>query len=122
MSKFSGRYDLYDSLISIGEIKDFSKIHIFLGDNPIELRIDSQTDLIPYYAYEPMLIVRNNEEWVIKIPNDRPRFNECYRDELCYRNELYKEMVNSGHYLDIIAYRWCYGWDRKFKGFEEKEK
>ena len=116
MSKFSGRHDLYDSLIAIGEIKDFSKVHIFIGENPIELRIDSQIDLIPYYSYTPIVLAHSNEGYVIKIPNDRPRLSEYYRDK------LYEEMVNSGYYLETIAYRWCYGWDRKFKGFLGKEK
>ena len=49
MSIFSGKCDIYDSLIEICGVTDFSKVHIFVKNNPVELRIDSYKDLIPYF-------------------------------------------------------------------------
>lgn len=108
MSKFSGRCDLYDSLIMIGEVSDFSNVHIFINDNPIELRIDSQKDLIPYYACIASMSVYNNGKYHIRISGE-PCFLAEERD--FYKDILYKEMVENG-YDKNIAYRWCYGWDR----------
>lgn len=53
MSVYSGKCDLFDSLIAIGKVTDFSKVHIYINDNPVELRIDSYKDLIPYFPCVP---------------------------------------------------------------------
>jgi hypothetical protein len=108
MSKFSGRCDLYDTLIMIGDVKDFSKVHIFINDNPIELRIDSQKDLIPYYACIPSVSVYSNGEYFIRIGGE-----VCFlAEERCfYKYVLYEEMIENG-YDKNIAYKWCYGLEK----------
>jgi hypothetical protein len=108
MSVFSGRCDLYDTLIIIGEVEDFSKVHIFINDNPIELRIDSQKDLIPYYACISSISAYDNGEYFIRISGE-PCFLE---EESDYRKDiLYEEMVKNG-YDKNTAYKRCYGWKR----------
>ena len=64
MSNFSGVCDLFDNIIDINGTTDFSKVHIYIGEHPIELRIDSQKDLIPYYPFVAGLSnYYNGEQW-----------------------------------------------------------
>ena len=63
MSVYSGKCDLYDSLIAIGEVNDFSKVHIYINHNPVELRIDSYKDLIPYFPCVPSVETHSNGEY-----------------------------------------------------------
>lgn len=52
ISRYSGKCDVYDVLVNINEVKDFSKIKIYArGNGLVPLRIDCQKDLIPYYPY-----------------------------------------------------------------------
>ena len=52
MSKYSGKCDVYDSVIMINNIIDFKKLKIYAYNNEIiPLRIDSQKDLMPYYSF-----------------------------------------------------------------------
>lgn len=55
MSKFSGKFDLYDYLhihnFSDEDIKN--NLHIYIGDRKKPLKIKDRKDLIPYYAYVP---------------------------------------------------------------------
>lgn len=52
MSKYSGKCDLYDSLIMIKDIKDYSKVKIYAYNNDIvPLRIDFERDAMPFYPY-----------------------------------------------------------------------
>lgn len=55
----------YDSLIEIGEVTDFSKVHIYINHNPVELRIDSYKDLIPYFPCVPSVETHSNGEYRI---------------------------------------------------------
>jgi len=64
-SCFSGKCDLYDSLIEIGKVTDFSKVHIYINDNPVELRIDSYKDLIPYFPCVSRVETHSNGEYRI---------------------------------------------------------
>ena len=48
MSEFSGKCDIYDDMFTINKITDFSNVHIYVRDHPIELRINSVKDLVPY--------------------------------------------------------------------------
>lgn len=57
----------YDSLISIGKITDFSKVHIYIKDNPVELRIDSYKDSIPYFPCVSSMETQANGEYRICI-------------------------------------------------------
>jgi hypothetical protein len=66
-SCFSGRCDLYDSLIDIGKVTDFSKVHIYIKYNPVELRIDSYKDLIPYFPCVPSISTHSNREYRLCI-------------------------------------------------------
>lgn len=62
ISKYSGRCDLYDVLVDIREITDFSKVKIYAANNSIvSLRIDSQKDLMPYYPYLIAISVGNSD-------------------------------------------------------------
>jgi hypothetical protein len=65
MSVYSGKCDLYDSLIGIGKVTDFSKVHIYINDNPVELRIDSYKDLIPYFPCVPRVETHYGGEYRI---------------------------------------------------------
>lgn len=49
MSQFSGKCDLYDTLICIHNTTDWSKVYI--SQNNTRLPINSQRDLVPYYPY-----------------------------------------------------------------------
>ena len=66
----------YDSLIEIGKVTDFSKVHIYLHDSPVELRIDSYKDLIPYFPCIPSIETHSNGEYRIYISG-----NPWYRVE-----------------------------------------
>lgn len=63
MSIYSGKCDVYDSLVMINNMTDFSKVKIYASDNHIiPLRIDSQKDLIPYYPYIVVMMSSNKDE------------------------------------------------------------
>lgn len=52
MSRYSGKCDVYDSLIDIREITDFSKLKVYAaGHELVPLRIDSIKELAPYFPY-----------------------------------------------------------------------
>ncbi len=62
ISKYSGKCDLYDVLVDIREVTDFSKVKIYAANNFIvPLRIDSQKDLMPYYPYIVAISVGNSD-------------------------------------------------------------
>lgn len=62
ISRYSGRCDLYDVLVDIREVTDFSKVKIYTyGNFIIPLRIDSQKDLMPYYPYIVAISVGNSD-------------------------------------------------------------
>lgn len=50
MSRFSGKCDVYDHFACEGD-KYIKNAKIFLGENPIPLRINDHHDLAPYYPY-----------------------------------------------------------------------
>ena len=64
-SCFSGKTDLFDSLIEIGKVTDFSKVHIYLHDSPVELRVDSYKDLTPYFPCVPSVETHCDGEYRI---------------------------------------------------------
>lgn len=62
ISRYSGKCDLYDVLVDIREVTDFSKVKIYAANNSIvPLRIDSQKDLMPYYPYIVAISVGNSD-------------------------------------------------------------
>ena len=62
ISKYSNKCDLYDVLVDIREITDFSKVKIYAANNSIvPLRIDSQKDLMPYYPYIVAISISNSD-------------------------------------------------------------
>lgn len=62
ISKYSNKCDLYDVLVDIREVTDFSKVKIYAANNSIvPLRIDSQKDLMPYYPYIVAISVSNSD-------------------------------------------------------------
>lgn len=56
MSQFSGKCDLYDSVVMIGGY-DVKNIELFLYKNGknYPLKLETEKDLIPYYPYVPFL-------------------------------------------------------------------
>ena len=81
MSIYSGRCDVYDVLMMIGEVTDFSKVHIYVGHNPVELRIDSYKDLIPYFPFTESLGSRSNGEYCIHL-SSKPSYRRDEEDML----------------------------------------
>lgn len=73
MSEFSGKCDIYDDMFTINKITDFSNVHIYVGDHPIELRINSVKDLIPYYPFVAGIMTCSNKEYSIWI-GDEPSY------------------------------------------------
>lgn len=62
MSGYSGKCDVYDSLVMIREVKDFSNVKIYAADNEvIPLKINSKKDLIPYYPYLTSIMCGDSE-------------------------------------------------------------
>ena len=98
-SCFSGCCDVYDSLIVIGEVTDFSKVHIYLHDSPVELRIDSYRDLIPYFPCVPSITTHCNGEYRI-----------CISGKPSYRKE--EEDLLRIYLRDLTT---CYNWLRRNK-------
>lgn len=65
MSRYSSRYDCYDSLVMIHKYTDEelkNNVNIYIGNIKTPLKIDSQKDLIPYYAHLVSSAYFNNEE------------------------------------------------------------
>lgn len=63
MSEFSGKCDVYDTLIDIGKADDntdWSKIHIYHEEK--ELNIKSIKDLVPYFPFLTSLYISTNKE------------------------------------------------------------
>lgn len=61
MSRYSGKCDVYDTLVMIRCIKDFSSVKIYRHfEDVVPLRIDSQKDLAPFYPYLTTMITSNN--------------------------------------------------------------
>lgn len=50
MSKFSGKCDVYDHFCNKSD-EYIKNSKIFLGENPVPLRIDNHHDLAPYYSH-----------------------------------------------------------------------
>lgn len=70
MSRFSGKSDLFDSVNMIHQAEDFSKVHIYIDNNPVELRVNNQKDLIPYYACVPWAEGWDGNEGIIRITGE----------------------------------------------------
>ena len=65
VSIYSGKCDVYDSLVMINDVTDFSNVRIYASDNHIiPLRIDSQKDLIPYYPYLVVMMSSIKDEGI----------------------------------------------------------
>lgn len=118
-SCFSGRCDLYDSLIEIGKVTDFSKVHIYINDNPVELRIDSYKDLIPYFPCIPSIQTHHCDgEYRIWFNSNKPSYRRDEEDLLriylrdlttCY-NRLKRNKCLSLEAL-VEKYNSKYSWD-----------
>ena len=118
ISVYSGRCDLADILIGIGEATDFSKVHIYINDNPVELRIDSYKDLIPYFPCIPSISTYSDGECRICI-SGKPSYRRDEEDLLriylrdlttCY-NRLKRDKCLSLDGL-IKVYVTKYTWSR----------
>lgn len=64
MSQFSGKCDLYDSVVMIGKY-DIKDIKLFLDKNgrSYPLKIETPKDLIPYYPYVPYMSHGMDNKW-----------------------------------------------------------
>ena len=61
MSEFSGKCDLYDSAVMIGEY-DIKNIRLFItkGNRSYPIKLEEPRDLIPYYPYIPYVSSYSN--------------------------------------------------------------
>lgn len=89
MSKFSGKCDVYDTLISIHQYTDEelkNNVKIYVGGSKESLQINSEKDLIPYYPYivasasfnnseRKSIIQLSKESWVDTEERDQLQFN-----------------------------------------------
>lgn len=65
MSVYSGKCDVYDSLIGIHEYTDEelkNNVDIYIGNVKTPLKIESKKDLIPYYPHIVYAACHNNKE------------------------------------------------------------
>ena len=106
----------YDSLIEIGEVTDFSRVHIYINHNPVELRIDSYKDLIPYFPCVPSVEIVSNEEYRISISgkpsyrrDEEDMFNIYLRDLTTCYNRL-KHDKNLSLETLVERYNSKYSW------------
>lgn len=105
MSVYSGRCDVYDSLVEINRYTDEelkNNVDIYIGNIGTPLKIESQKDLIPYYAHLIGSACYNNkdkkacvhitsESWVDKEERDvlEFRLKELFRIyNRCKRNKV----------------------------------
>lgn len=65
-SVYSGKCDVYDTLVMIHEVEDFSKVKIYhhFGD-VVPLRIDSKKDLAPFYPFLTSMMISSGDEITI---------------------------------------------------------
>ena len=66
MSQFSGKCDFYDHIMIHGLDKTLSS-RIYIGENIVPLRIDSEKDCVPYYPYLVSLSVTENGIGTIRL-------------------------------------------------------
>lgn len=115
-SMWSGKADVYDSLIMIGKTTDFSKVHIYADGNPIELRIDSYKDLIPYFPCIPSIETYSDGEYRI-YTSSTPYYRKeelsllkiYVRDLITCYNKLKREKKYTIDNL-VIMYKNKYKW------------
>lgn len=65
ISRFSGKCDCHDSLIAISKYTDEelkNNVDIYIGNIGTPLRIESQKNLIPYYAHLVSFAYHNSDE------------------------------------------------------------
>jgi hypothetical protein len=65
ISKFSGKCDVFDSLIAINGYTDEelkNNVNIYIGDVKTPLKIENQQSLIPYYAHLVCGSLHDNKE------------------------------------------------------------
>ena len=62
MSRYSGKCDLYDSVIGYYDIKDIN-LFISKGERLIPVKLEEPKDLIPFYPYVPYFIAGNKGKW-----------------------------------------------------------
>ena len=115
-SMFSGKADIYDGLIAIGNVTDFSKVHIFADNNPVELRIDSYKDLIPYFPCVPYAEGHCDGEYNIHTSSkpyyrrEEEQLLKIYiRDMITCYNKLKREKkLTLENLLDMYKERFCW--------------
>ena len=61
MSQYSGKFDLYD-IIELHGLDNILRSDIYLGNNIIPLRIESEHDLVPFYGYSSYMSAYSAEE------------------------------------------------------------
>ena len=73
MSKYSGKCDLYDSIMIYAGDKDVEeilpKVSIYLGESIIPLRIDTYKDLIPYFPFVPYICGSDPSGMMLRLPS-----------------------------------------------------
>ena len=61
MSQYSGKFDLCD-IIELHGLDNILRSDIYLGNNIIPLRIESEHDLVPFYGYSSYMSAYSAEE------------------------------------------------------------
>ncbi len=124
MSKYSGRCDIFDSL---SDISDFSNVHIFIKNNPIELRIDSQKDLVPYYPFIEAIAVYSNGVYNISIGDEPSYMREEWsilETDISYIKRIYNRFKRNKLEItvDSISEKcksWLWNWERNENTLKE---
>ncbi len=113
---FSGKADCYDTLIAIGHVTDFSKIHIFADENPVELKIESYKDLIPYFPCVPYAEGHCDGEYHIRT-SSKPWYRREEEQMLriyiknmitCYNKLKREKRLTLENLLEMYQDRFCW--------------
>ena len=97
MSKFSGKCDVGDTYEILGERMKNAKVYI--GDNIIPLRIDSEKDALPYFPFLVGSMASSDESTTIRLGSssyvDVPE-QEILDREWEYLRKRYRKLAKNG--------------------------
>lgn len=108
MSRFSGKCDFYDH-IEINGIEKVLASNIYIGENIIPLKINSEKDCIPYYAHivylsTPTTARLTTRSWIDeeedkvltrKIERVKKYYRKCKRNKVPFNKEEALHLITS---------------------------
>ena len=127
MSRFSGKCDLYDSAVEIGEY-DIKNIRLFISKNGRDypIKLEEPKDLIPYYPYVPHIqhhhdgiftaylsdsfidqeereFLKRDLDWVLREYRKckRKKVPFTIKDDSWYNKDIIKRVVEQGEKATI---------------------